>query len=384
MFAKLFLLATSVGLASAACPNQCSGHGTCGAEEVCTCYDNWGMGGAPGGDCSDRFCPYELAWVDSPTSEGYVHQYAECANKGICDRETGECACLAGYTGKACARQVCPDDCSGHGTCEYMDELAYGTVFNDAGGTALGSGAGRPAAVTAAWDSGRARACVCDAGWNGINCASKKCPYGNDVLDLTSDNDVNPSQVQTITLTLAAATDRQLVGTGDATFAAWNGKTFALTFTSQMGERFTTIPIKITTSWATSDELKLAIEAALKGLPNNVINDVEVTCTSATVNSVADAGLAIAVKFKGSANQGKQHLLEVETLACGDGCTPTISGIDMLVHWGTYVSSISETTEADYNSFECGRRGKCDSDTGICACFEGFTGEACTEITALV
>merc|ERR1719274_413966 len=104
-----------VGAASAMCPNMCSGHGTCG---------------------SDRKCPFETAWVTSPDSfyyskSGYVHSYAECAGRGICDRSTGECECFDGYTGKGCGYTTCPNDCSGHGTCEYVNELSFGSVAGD-------------------------------------------------------------------------------------------------------------------------------------------------------------------------------------------------------------------------------------------------------------
>jgi hypothetical protein len=30
------------------------------------------------------------------------HEYRECSNKGICDRDTGTCACFEGYSGSAC------------------------------------------------------------------------------------------------------------------------------------------------------------------------------------------------------------------------------------------------------------------------------------------
>ena len=100
----------------------------------CTCYPGWGSNGNAGGDCSERFCPFELSWVDGPSRAGGRHQYFECANKGLCNRVTGECNCFAGYEGKACGRQSCPEDCSGHGTCEYMKDLAFGIVYNEYNG----------------------------------------------------------------------------------------------------------------------------------------------------------------------------------------------------------------------------------------------------------
>eukprot|EP00601_Ochromonadales_sp_CCMP2298_P015170 CAMPEP_0173227498 /NCGR_PEP_ID=MMETSP1142-20121109/5994_1 /TAXON_ID=483371 /ORGANISM="non described non described, Strain CCMP2298" /LENGTH=69 /DNA_ID=CAMNT_0014156015 /DNA_START=37 /DNA_END=242 /DNA_ORIENTATION=+ len=64
--AILLAFASSV---SASCDNNCSGHGTCMTDEVCSCYDNWGVGlNHDSGDCSDRICPFELAWVDTPDS----------------------------------------------------------------------------------------------------------------------------------------------------------------------------------------------------------------------------------------------------------------------------------------------------------------------------
>merc|ERR1711871_1749799 len=51
------------------------------------------------------------------------HFYMECSNQGLCDRKTGLCECFDGYTGRACQRQACPEDCSGHGVCLTVDQL---------------------------------------------------------------------------------------------------------------------------------------------------------------------------------------------------------------------------------------------------------------------
>ena len=166
-----------------ACDNQCSGHGTCMTDDVCECYDNWGIGLAhESGDCSERVCPYELAWVDTPDSTGKFHKYAECSGRGICARDTGECACFDGYEGKACHRLSCPNGCSGHGTCEFIEDMPYGATYNDY--TPLyfkplySNEEGGKTFPYKGWDNMKTRGCVCDALYGDVDCSKKMCPYG--------------------------------------------------------------------------------------------------------------------------------------------------------------------------------------------------------------
>lgn len=104
--------------------------------------------------------------------------------------------------------------------------------------------------------------------------------------------------------------------------------------------------------------------------------------------------------------QGNQHLLEVEWRPCGDGCTPKLDGLPLATidteedgygnggSLGTFAdgdytetshrSYVQQIQAADYESFVCGGRGKCDYTTGECACFTGYYGLHCETQTALI
>merc|ERR1719155_94587 len=134
MYAKVLALTSLIASAAAYCPNGCSGHGSCSANDKCTCYDR--PNGDPAWtehDCSLRTCPKGAAWVAVATSANEAHPLAECSNKGTCDRKSGECECFENYDGIACERTVCPNDCSGRGICDYTAGLCkcfvgyYGT-----------------------------------------------------------------------------------------------------------------------------------------------------------------------------------------------------------------------------------------------------------------
>lgn len=399
MFKIILILALIAG-ASAACDNQCSGHGTCMTDDVCSCYDNWGVGlSHDSGDCSERICPFELAWVDTPDKTGAFHKYAECAGRGICDRGTGECACFDGYEGKGCQRTSCPNDCSGHGTCEYIEDMAFAATWNDY--TNQGFRTDAKTFEFNKWDSGKTRGCVCDAQFGDVDCSKRMCAYGNDVLDVR-DNLLVTTKYQKQEIRFVS-NDGTVTPPASSGIFSMTGQTFALTFKSRLNETFTTIPINFDASDLA--DFVNDIQLALLNLPNRVIDGVTVQAekglTSAKYgpdNNYTSAGdadgfgsatvsrnmLTVTVTFTGEAVQGPQHLLAVEDYECSIGCTPKITGIDVQHRLNHQQSNITEVVLADYNSYECGRRGKCDYATGLCACFTGYSGENCNALTTLV
>jgi hypothetical protein len=392
MKTSLVLLAAASAV-NAACDNQCSGHGSCMVDDVCECYDNWGVGLAASfgesGDCSDRVCPFEIAWVDSPNELGAFHNYAECAGKGICDRGSGLCECFDGYEGKGCSRTSCPNDCSGHGTCEYINDLSVGSVYGERNNSQVKNFESYAfnKITYEGWDSKKNRQCVCDAQYTDVDCSKRMCPHGDDVLDVR-DNLLLTEKSQTQYITFVQEDDG---------FDGTTRQTFALTFKSRLNETFTTYPIS-TKGTASTAELRDDVHLALLTLPNKVIDKCEVkvynkvvTETSADGSSTALPYVAnmkrktdIEIVFTGDAVQGPQNLLMVEDLLCEEGCTPKLTGLRLQYKVDFLQSNITQLVAADKNSYECGRRGRCDYSSGLCDCFEGYTGENCNTQTTLV
>jgi len=371
------------------CPNSCSGHGEC-VNMNCECFDDWRIP-----DCSERECPHDLAYGDFPTSDGLFHNYMECSGKGICDRATGECDCFDGFTGKACRRHACPNDCSGHGTCERMQDLTFGAVagtFFDASTVYLTGlkTAAKTYQVTAErlWDYKKGMACKCDPEWTDVDCGRRMCPRGNDVMSTRLDMDNKQTyQVQNITLFAAGLTGE---GKGSS-FSDFADGEFALTFVSKMNETFTTRPIVVSYDSDFAD----AVASALMDLPNNVISNVNVNASLQIEarSGYNTYGLSMMVEFTGKTVSGKQNLLMVRADECLDGCTPKIKGLNLaswtnnLVTYNddttTGLSFVKESSAADFNSYECGRRGVCDYLSGVCECFSGYTGQACQDVAEL-
>jgi len=188
------VLAAGIGLASAACPNTCSGHGTCNALDQCTCYLESSEGGAEamwtGADCSEMTCPRGTSWTMASGAASHETN-VECSDAGVCDRATGECTCFDGYEGSACQRTACPNDCSGHGICR--SNVDFATDFSEAVTLEQVDVLAKPSTpnyydyfrvtYADAWDSDLHYGCKCDIGFRGPDCSLIECPTSEDPMD---------------------------------------------------------------------------------------------------------------------------------------------------------------------------------------------------------
>lgn len=423
---RTFVLIAGLSLA-ASCPNACNGHGICGAQQKCSCHQNW-----QGPDCSQKTCPFTLAWADTADGTNQAHYYAECGNKGKCDRKTGECDCFEGYEGKGCRRSTCPNGCNGHGTCELIEEMAgdfadrrngpghkYKDLTcsnqqdNDPGtGTESSCTMGVSYATNVVartansdkyhghlyqlWDAGKIQVCKCDLGYKGYDCSSREIPRGDD-----------PST------TVKSVTQAQFVQIQMGGNHV-DGDQFFMKFHDPYGG------IWITDTIATVDRgtnagdevVAMKVQQQLRSLPNGVLSDVDVehaddtdadqqTChrrydgvqhldasTGKTnyCNSYSPEFLTsshtkidLIVNMGDKPGQtGVQYLLEVHTGSTDEGSFPVSSGI-----WNGVMVTVAEINYNDNlgnlsELAECSDRGIDDGEGG-CECFEGFRGLACEE-----
>jgi hypothetical protein len=95
-----------------------------------------------------------------------VHPNIECSGRGACDRTSGECKCFSGYSGDSCQRTTCPNDCSGHGTCQLLKYFVEDATSADYTGL----------------DGSQEMGCKCDIGFRGFDCSQQECPSGRDPM----------------------------------------------------------------------------------------------------------------------------------------------------------------------------------------------------------
>jgi hypothetical protein len=119
-----------------------------------------------------------------PTADNTAHDTrVQCSNMGVCDTVSGSCSCRAGFFGEACQYMSCDGtasgfpSCSGNGRCMSMAELAQWSTLN---GDATNYYYGENPNNAYTWDGKRIYGCLCDPGFSGYDCSLRTCPMGDD------------------------------------------------------------------------------------------------------------------------------------------------------------------------------------------------------------
>lgn len=301
------------------CPGavSCSAHGTCSGFPtfVCDCNDGW-----TGADCSEKTCPRGTSWFTTPSAnhEAHIYEAAECSDMGLCDRSSGTCSCMTGFTGTSCNRLTCagePNTCSGHGSCQDMMTLAANAEVN---GVNAGFTYGLTPGLNKTWDYNRMFGCNCDKDWHAYDCSLRNCLNGDD-----PNSSGQFDEIQALNCINAAGKSGVVV----------------LTF---RGESTDPIPSSASTA---------QVKAALELLSTITTVAVELGGTSTTDTLCTSSGNTFLISF----------LTEHGDLP---PLTFNLQSIDTF--------TVQETTKGNKENIECSGRGDCDTSTGTCFCYKGY------------
>lgn len=293
----------------------CSGYGACEkATGRCKCFP-----GYIGATCKSLSCPMATAWADYATAADEAHNLAECSAMGACDRSTGTCKCQTGFEGIACERMVCPT-CT-NGRCVSMREAAEihdNTNFFVATTYSL-------------WDADKIFGCQCDNGFSGFDCSQRMCPRGDDPMTIGQ-----VDEVQHLNCLCDGCTG-----------------TFVLTF-----RRRTTVNLSPT---STPADLKAALEKI------DTINGVTVTLSGSGSTICDSDGATTSITFTN--NPGDLPELQIQDRLKGGTSMLSISSGGASGAYDSVGASVDGTRE----EVDCSNRGTCDTNTGVCKCYPGFS-----------
>lgn len=301
------------------CPGltSCSSHGQCAGNPTftCSCSNGW-----TAADCSERTCPMDVAWFTYPsdTNVAHISENVECSNMGTCDRSTGLCTCVSGFTGASCNRMSCPGspvECNGHGQCLNMQQLAtLATINGDNAFFTYGNTPNNPLT----WDAAKVYGCYCDSGFQGYDCSLQTCPAGDDPLTVDQYDETQLIQC------------RDSDGMGS----------LVLTF-----RQVSSIPLGALTSTSSLQSALQAVSSVGQVIVERLnAADADTLCSS--------RGSNILVTFL--TTHGDVPLIQVAS-----------QSIDSI--------TVSEYRKGTKEVAVCSNRGICNTVLGVCECFTGFS-----------
>lgn len=188
-------------VASGSCPDNCSGHGSCGGG-TCTCADGWKGQNCATPDvcpgliqCSDhgscqtapngtKVCVCQPGWKGADCAIGFCEPACDQGSCVTVDIGTPYCECAPGWNGSTCSSKItsgaCSKDCSGRGVCNTSSEAAAVCICNQGykgydcsiatscpGTLSQCSGNG-----VCVYDTDNGKVCICNVPYTGSDCAT--------------------------------------------------------------------------------------------------------------------------------------------------------------------------------------------------------------------
>ena len=324
---------------------DCFGHGSCGGfanNFKCTCNDGWY------GNCNMSTCPLGHAWHDEAITDNDAHRMAQCSNRGKCISKTQECACQPGFSGAACERLDCPaildeesglfNECNGKGVCMTMEMMAWNRrdTLGDPSPVEYSYHTQTNKTNNQLWDAQMLQGCSCDAYWyeNGLWTTNASDPKGYDCTKLTCPTGDNPNRPR-LNVTNNEEYERQ------ALRCTASSGTFRLSFKG------------FNTKWMAWNVDPREMEKQLQATRS--FGNVSVTY------EVGGGGFCTAVGT---------NLANV-TFYSELGNQPLIKSDVGKLAGGTI--AIVEKQSGTRNNIECSGQGICDSGTGECQCYVGYS-----------
>merc|ERR1719428_42080 len=351
---KLFVtLATLVGFATAACPNSCSGHGTCDQYDACTCFKEAAVTEPAstatqrykgtnefewtGADCSRRTCPRGISWTK--TNEQTDAPVGATTNAQTIEWKKPMASPLLEIAGPFTVTFNWHEN-SGHSVVRF-DNAADWTTCKFSGGAGKTYEPWKPPTGTpyntATFDSTTAAATAGSYYFaDRVNCGTGQ-----------------KLQIKLITASTASVAWKKDVGkTGAATAK--------LTLQGS--------PAVVTFAWTgTHNVAILTDETAYKN------------CDVASAKIVRTLGTTSPLVFR-EGNIGTYYLVSTVGNDCkNDNYKMTLNVIQSFT---ADVAIDGENRKCNHApERECSDQGLCDRATGLCSCFAGYTGSSCQRTT---
>lgn len=406
------LVSSALGMAMAACPNSCSGRGGCDTNDQCDCYlegkvlnaagnvdaEDTLMAQFTGADCSLMTCPRGISFTTAASST-FHEASVECSDAGLCDRATGMCVCYEGHEGSACQRTTCPNDCSGHGVCQDNTDFAedYARAMSVQINTkrytprcAVGSDVDETncprqiehlddyystymVTYEDAWDSTLQTGCLCDSGYYGADCSKRECPTNSDPLDTSCTTEIADGTSVNIRASLAELNPPFEYGDN---FHDGVTTTSLLTAHAQSYTELYGSP----TVWNSVLDFQTVFQH---------YSDLARACTSFYIQQENKANQYATAIDPTTTFDIAAELPTLYAATTIDVTTATQVVYPMNIDsWVCDYMWDSAAVKVPYcggqwAGQECSGRGLCDSSTGNCACFSGYTGNDCSEIEQL-